>query len=148
MRHASVCACFEHLLLGVAMGKRAGCRLKTCVCPAVSTSNRKQPFIAGLDASSVEGLRKKSLVDRGVYEDKVLLCDRLARRASFSLQLQLKVSLNSSYSCVGSRLPVLPREQGAEEHHQVPAGKVVQRAGALLRPLYLYHATGAGQNPR
>ena len=57
-------------------------------------------------------------------------------------------SLNSSSSCVGSRLSVLPREQGAEEHHQIPAGKVVQRAGALLRPLYLYHATGAGQNPR
>uniref|UniRef100_A0A8C3BPR2 Transmembrane protein 214 n=1 Tax=Cairina moschata TaxID=8855 RepID=A0A8C3BPR2_CAIMO len=46
------------------------------------------------------------------------------------------------------RLSVLSCEQRAEEYHQIPAGKVFQRAGALLRPLHLHHAAGAGQDPR
>lgn len=49
-----VYTCFEHLLLGVAMGKRAEYLLNTCVHPAVSTFNRKQSFIAEIDASNVE----------------------------------------------------------------------------------------------
>lgn len=67
--------------------------------------------------------------------------------AGFAPRLRQR-SLTCSSLCVAVRLPVLSCEQRAEERHQIPAGKVFQRAGALLRPLHLHHAAGAGQDPR
>ncbi|OPJ76290.1 hypothetical protein AV530_009194 [Patagioenas fasciata monilis] len=46
------------------------------------------------------------------------------------------------------RLPVQPGGPGAAEHHPDAAGAGGRRAGALLRPLHLHHAAGAGQDPR
>lgn len=55
----------------MAAGERAEYLLKSCVCRAASTLIRKQPFIAELDGSNVEQLRKKSLAEGVVCEDKV-----------------------------------------------------------------------------